>query len=506
METRVESWMEGLLERHGRAGALWRLVAVLVPVSVGVPVLVGLGLQTRYLDLPVGTALTCAGIVCAVLTVATTWGLLAFRADVRAIDAGDLGAVLRFPERLVRAVLGRIVVLTLPALMVTYAVAADDWSLVSLTETAVGAVITIVTGALAGYAAASTMAGIIAHASGLTELPAHTELGLSSRLAISLAVLTISSGAVVGALTVEPGDEGGLIRTYSLAAAVSAVFLLAVSAPITMAVRNPVRHLIAGARAVTAGDLGARVPVTSADELGELAATFNAMISTLQMTSDGLKASRARVVVASDQARRRVERDLHDGAQQSLLLLNLKLGVIQRQIESDPQQASALLREARADLAVALQELRDLAHGVYPEILASDGIPAALTVVGGSKPAVIEARSFGRYAAEVEAAIYFCCLEAIQNASKHAGDEAQVRVLLAERDGHVTFEVVDDGSGFDPADVRQDGFQNMIDRIGAIGGTMQVDSAPGCGTRIVGSVPLGEATDQQLGSSSVPVS
>lgn len=498
MESRVESWMQGLLERHGRAGALWRLVALLVPVSVGVPVLVGLGLQTRYLGLSAGTALVSAGIVTSVLVVATVWGLVAFRVDVRAIDAGDPGAVLRFPERLVRAVLGRIVLMTLPALMVTYAVAADDWSLVSLTETAVGAVITIVTGAMAGYAAASTMAGVIAHASGLTELPAHTELGLSSRLAVSMAVLTLSSGSVVGALTVDPGDSGGLIRTYALAAGVSGVFLLAVSAPITMSVRNPVRHLIAGARAVTAGDLGARVPVTSADELGELAATFNAMISTLQMTSEGLKASRARVVVASDQARRRVERDLHDGAQQSLLLLNLKLGVIQRQIESDPAQAAGLLREARADLALALQELRDLAHGVYPEILATDGIPAALTIVAGTTPPVVETRSFGRYATEIEAAIYFCCLEAIQNAAKYAGAHAQVRVTLSEVGGDVRFEVVDDGHGFDPDAVKQDSFQNMIDRIGALGGTMRIDSAPGRGTQISGAVPVRTADTSAL--------
>jgi signal transduction histidine kinase len=494
--------MVGLFERHGTAGALWRLMALLVPVAVGIPVFVGLGLESRYLSLPLDTALVAAGIISCVLVAATAWGLLSFRADVRAIASGDPGALLRFPTHLVRAVLGRIVLMTLPALMVVYAVAGDDWTLLGLAETAVGAIITIVTGALAGYAAASTMAGIIANAIGLTDRPSHSDLGLSSRLAISLAVLTISSGSVVGALTVDPGDPGGLMRTYGLAAAMSAVFLLAVSTPITMSVRNPVRHLIAGARAVTAGDLGARVPVTTADELGELAATFNSMIGSLQVVSDGLKASRARVVVASDQARRRVERDLHDGAQQSLLLLNLKLGVIQRQLESDPVQAAELLREARSDLGHALEELRDLAHGVYPEILASDGVPTALNSAGGSKPPIIEARSFGRYATEIEAAIYFCCLEAIQNASKHAGATAQVRVVLSETASDLHFEVVDDGLGFNPLVVKQDGFQNMSDRIGALGGTVEVDSVPGRGTRISGSVPFGAPDRPTLAASS----
>ena len=485
MERGFEAWLVGLYERHGAVSALFRMMWLIVPIATAV----GLSLQSRYLGLTLIRSLVCASIIFGVLIVSTIWSMAAFRRDIGENVSGENGLLLEFPIRLVRAVAPRLIPLTVPALMITYAVAAHDWSLLTFAGTAGGALITIATAAAGIYAAASTMTGLIAAKTLNVDRPAHADLGLAPRLAVYLAVLSTTCGSVVGALTIKPGDPGALLRTYGLSIGVAVVFLLTVTMPATMALRNPVRQLIAGARAVTAGDVDFRVPVTSADELGELADAFNSMTSALQETSDGLRASRARVLLASDQARRKVERDLHDGAQQSLLLLNLKLGMIERIFHDDPPTAAAMLAEARSDLIQALKELRDLAHGVYPEILASDGVPAALKSASGARMSRIECRQFDRYATEVEAAIYFCCLEAIQNAAKHAGEGAKIWVSLDGGGADLQFEVRDTGCGFDPGQVAQDSFQNMSDRIGALNGTVRVESRPGRGTRVSGSVP-----------------
>ena len=201
---------------------------------------------------------------------------------------------------------------------------------------------------------------------------------------------------------------------------------------------------------------------------------------------------RARIVAASDESRRRVERDLHDGAQQNLVLLNLKLGQIERAAAGNPE-LKPLIAESRAELERALGELRDLAHGIYPQVLTSDGLAAALSEASANSAirVTIESNGAGRYPVEIEAAAFFCCLEALQNASKHAGEGASVTVSLSETDGELRFEVADDGIGFDPASVNGSaGLQNMADRIGALGGELAVDSAPGSGTRVSGSVPV----------------
>jgi signal transduction histidine kinase len=206
-----------------------------------------------------------------------------------------------------------------------------------------------------------------------------------------------------------------------------------------------------------------------------------------------LRASRDRVVAAADESRRRVERDLHDGAQQSLVLLNLKLGLAERTAGEDPEAVGALLREARADLDRALEELRDLAHGIYPQVLTTDGLAAALADAADGVAIAVDTAldGAGRYPPRVEAAVYFCCQEALQNAAKHAGQDAKVEIRLKAREGVLRFEVADDGAGFDPTpEAGSAGLQNMADRIGALGGELTVESNPGAGTRVNGSVPL----------------
>jgi len=206
-----------------------------------------------------------------------------------------------------------------------------------------------------------------------------------------------------------------------------------------------------------------------------------------------LQASRARIVAAADAARRRIERNLHDGAQQRLVALAVKLRLASRLVDTDPGQTRGMLDELRDEVKDAVEELRSLAHGIYPPLLMDQGLAAALGSAAqrATIPTRVEAGSIGRYSSEMEAAAYFCCLEALQNAMKHAGPAATVIVRVWEEAGALRFSVSDDGAGFDPAAKgASSGFVNMRDRLGAIGGWLQVESSLGAGTSVLGVLPL----------------
>lgn len=211
-----------------------------------------------------------------------------------------------------------------------------------------------------------------------------------------------------------------------------------------------------------------------------------------------LRASRQRLVSAQDEERRRLERNLHDGAQQQLVALKLKLGMLDR--IDDPERRSHLLDALRDEADDAIQGLRDLARGIYPPMLAEEGLIKALRsqAAKAALPVEVESVRIGRYPQEVEAAVYFCVLEALQNVAKYA-NASRASVILEGGNGSLSFEVVDDGSGFDNAVVeRGAGLQNMEDRVEALGGSLTVSSSLGMGTAIKGEVPI-TAT-----SSSVP--
>ncbi len=212
--------------------------------------------------------------------------------------------------------------------------------------------------------------------------------------------------------------------------------------------------------------------------------------------ADELRASRARVVEAGDAQRRRIERDLHDGAQQHLVALAVNVNLVRQIAETDPDTAREMLAQVGTDLQEAVQELRNLAHGIYPPLLMDRGLTEALSAAGGraALPTDVEADGVGRFPQAVEAAVYFCCLEALQNAAKHAGPGASATITVREDEGALLFEVRDDGAGFDRSGgaARGHGFVNMSDRVGAIGGSIQVDSAPGRGTAIRGRIPLAD--------------
>jgi signal transduction histidine kinase len=205
-----------------------------------------------------------------------------------------------------------------------------------------------------------------------------------------------------------------------------------------------------------------------------------------------LRASRQRLVAAQDNERRQLERNLHDGAQQQLGALAVKLRLAESLVERDPSATKTILTDLRTETREALESLRDLAGGIYPPLLADKGLAAALESQARQGPVPTEVRSegIGRYAPDVESAVYFCALEALNNVTKYAG-AARAEVHLAEADGELTFEVSDDGDGFDPAQTGYGtGLQGMADRLDAIGGTLKVHSQPGKGAQVTGRVPV----------------
>ena len=206
---------------------------------------------------------------------------------------------------------------------------------------------------------------------------------------------------------------------------------------------------------------------------------------------DDLKASRVRLVAAQNEERRRIERNIHDGAQQQLVALAVKLRLADTLVGSDQERAHAMLAELQSDTNQTLEDLRDLARGIYPPLLADKGLSAALESQArkSAVPVSIESDGIGRYPQEAEAAVYFSCLEALQNVAKYA-EASAATVRLAQTNGALVFEVADDGRGFDPAAAeRGTGLQGIADRLAALGGHLDVRSAPGEGATLVGTIP-----------------
>lgn len=205
-----------------------------------------------------------------------------------------------------------------------------------------------------------------------------------------------------------------------------------------------------------------------------------------------LQESRRRIVTAQDERARKLERDLHDGAQQQLIAVSVKLGLVEQLSTRDPDKARAILAELKTDAADALDNLRDLARGIYPPLLADKGLEAALEAQArkSQSDVRVNAGGCGRYPQEVEAAVYFCSLEALQNVSKYAKARATT-ITLAETNGDLSFRIRDDGVGFDPSAARMGaGLTNMRDRLEALGGVLEITSRPDAGTTVTGRVPV----------------
>jgi signal transduction histidine kinase len=224
----------------------------------------------------------------------------------------------------------------------------------------------------------------------------------------------------------------------------------------------------------------------------QLDTALQTTLDEVRKQADELRESRARIVASGDAERRKVERNLHDGAQQHLVALAVNLRLARDIIVDDPEAGVEMLDELAGEVQETIQELRELAHGIYPPLLVDSGLVEALKAAANRNPLAVEIRAdgIGRYPTEAEAAVYFCCLEALQNAAKHAPG-ARVEVKLWEELGGLLFTVSDDGPGYDVDKAQKGhGYVNMADRLGAIGGTVRWESEIGKGSQVRGSVPL----------------
>jgi signal transduction histidine kinase len=243
-------------------------------------------------------------------------------------------------------------------------------------------------------------------------------------------------------------------------------------------------------------------PVTLAEEklLTDLASQAGLVLRNVRLTAElrarleDLRSSRQRLVAAQDDERRKLERNLHDGAQQQLVALAVKVRLASTLVGTQQGKALAMLSDVQQELGDALETLRDLARGIYPPLLADKGLGAALETQArkAAVPVTVEPNGIGRYSQEIEAAVYFCTLEALNNVAKYA-EASSVQVGLADAGGELQFRVVDDGSGFDTSVTDYGtGLQGMADRLDAVGGSLEVRSEAGRGTIVIGRVPTGD--------------
>ncbi len=232
--------------------------------------------------------------------------------------------------------------------------------------------------------------------------------------------------------------------------------------------------------------------VQSAGAYALLTLEKNSLIGELDRSLDELAESRHGRLEAERYTRQKIERDLHDGAQQRLVALRMKLALITARLEKRDPAEAGLLRSLGGEIDAAIDEVRSLAGGIYPTLLARTGLVNALRAAAreASVPAIVQAQAVKRHPPELEAALYFCCSEALQNACKHARGATRITISICE-DRELHFEVRDDGAGFDLSRTpRGAGLANLGDRMGAVGGSVRVQSAPGDGTVVSGSVPL----------------
>jgi signal transduction histidine kinase len=269
------------------------------------------------------------------------------------------------------------------------------------------------------------------------------------------------------------------------------ILLVAVFAGyLTRAIAQPVRRVAAMADRLAGGDLGVRMPERGVGEIGVLERSFNTMAGSLEQSREELAASRARIVAAADQARRRIERDLHDGTQQRLVSLVLDLRAAEAAVPPERPELRTQLAQVADGLTGALEELRELSRGIHPAILSEGGLPPALKALArrSAVPVELEVDVQARLPEPVEAAAYYVVSEALANAAKHA--RASVAQVQAQaRDGRLRLSVRDDGvGGATPGG--GSGLIGLADRVEALGGTIKVHSPAGQGTSLQVELPI----------------
>ncbi|HEX6330479.1 MAG TPA: GAF domain-containing sensor histidine kinase [Actinomycetota bacterium] len=433
-------------------------LAALIPIAIGIPLAVGVAvLKYRLYDLDLVVKKTVLyGVVAALLVaafavVAVAVGAIAGRTGTGAVVAAGAIGVLFWPAvRLARRLADRIV----------YGRRATPYEVLAEFSARVG-------GSYGDEDVLPRMANLLRDAVGADRATVWLRVGSELRPA---AVAPREAGARIAGLPIA-GNE-----------------LPQIDADLSVEVRDQGELLGALAVSVPAND-----PITPSRErlVRDLAAQAGLVLRNVRLIEE-LRASRLRLVAAQDHERRRIERNIHDGAQQQLVALSVKLRLAESLAAKDPQRTASMLSELQSETTEALEDLRDLARGIYPPLLADRGLPAALEAQArkSSVPVRVESDGLGRYPPDVEASVYFCVLEALQNVAKYA-NASRVDVELRHDDGRLSFEVRDDGVGFDPSSARRgSGLQGMADRLEAIGGALEVRSRPGLGTIVAGRVPV----------------
>jgi signal transduction histidine kinase len=316
----------------------------------------------------------------------------------------------------------------------------------------------------------------------------HPALSLERKLLIVLPVITLLSGASVGALTsVSLELEGQLAVMVGATLAVSAT----VAGVLTMMLRRslllPVLELRHALGRLREGDTEVRLGPLGGEEFDEVGLAFNELVERFAEYDAEMRESRARIVAASDAERKRVERNLHDGAQQHLVGLALQLRLLE-ETSDDPGQRAAL-EGASAELSNALSELRELARGLHPQVLSVGGLGAALPQLADRVPVPVEVRSTeDRFPEAVESTAYFVVSEALANVAKYAN--ASCAEVCAERsNGDLVVSVTDDGVGGADATAGS-GLVGLVDRVAALEGKLDIESSPGAGTTVTVQLPL----------------
>jgi signal transduction histidine kinase len=268
-----------------------------------------------------------------------------------------------------------------------------------------------------------------------------------------------------------------------------------------LAMREPIKHQgeLLGALSIVKRP-GESITPTEGKLVRDLAGQAGLVMRNVALTEQlmdyigQLQASRQRLVSAQDEERRKLERNLHDGVQQQLVALSVRLRLAQGTVDRDPEKTKTMLADLQTDAGQTIEDLRDLARGIYPPLLADKGLVAALEAQArkGSVATEVSAENIARYPKDVEAAVYFCTLEALNNVAKYSG-ASRAEVRLARTNGDLTFVVSDDGAGFDQDRTSYGtGLRGMADRVEAIGGTLEIRSAPGSGTSVTGRIPASE--------------
>jgi signal transduction histidine kinase len=331
-------------------------------------------------------------------------------------------------------------------------------------------------------------------------LPPH---GTSVRQKLLIALPAITLATVVGAVVMssDPGVHWSRVLVKLLVLwAMTLVFVAPATILLAHSTLHPLDDLLRATERLKTGDYSTRVPELSADEYGALARSFNEAMEGLaerqrlaednERLLDEIRASRARIVAASDAERRRIERNIHDGAQQQLVAHALELRMLQEVAgSSQPQQIREMLEAAGKNVETALDELRELARGLHPSVLATDGLPPALRQLATRAPLPVTVNTPPeRFPEAIESTAYFIACEALANIAKYAR-ASNAEISIQRKDGRLLVEITDDGIGGAKQN-EGSGLAGLADRVAAVDGTLTVLSPPGHGTTIKADLPL----------------